>query len=75
MPAVLRVADKPPVYGVYDEIERFERNLADQHGQVVRDFVHVQRTIAPVDGESYGVIDCYGNVPADCSGGPLTEGS
>src|SRR5947209_7334550 len=57
LPAVLRVAGQPPVLRVDDEVEQFQRHLANEDRAIIRQVGHVHVTIAPLNGEPHGRID------------------
>jgi hypothetical protein len=55
--AVLGIADQFATDGIHDEIEHFERNLADESGAVVGDIGDVNCAVATLDGKSHRLVD------------------
>ena len=51
--AVLGVADEALASRVDDPVEQFERNLADQDGELIADLADVDRTISSLDGQTH----------------------
>ena len=55
--AVLRIADQAVADWIDDKIEQFERNLADQNGNVIGDFQHVESTVPALNCQTNRAVD------------------
>ena len=49
---MLRIADQSLALGIDDPIQHFERNLADDHGEIIIDFADIQMTLAVLNREA-----------------------
>ena len=48
-PTVCRIADQTLALAIDYEVERLQRNLADQYGKIVADFADVDRALVQVE--------------------------
>jgi hypothetical protein len=55
---VFWIAEQPLTTRIDDEIERFQRNLPDQHRHAVGHFERIEPAFAALDDKLYGAVQC-----------------